>query len=875
MRICSPLISLVAAVISQFTLSGFAGTPEALNPVRWDALPPIPDAHGFAGPFAGMVGEDLIVAGGANFPEAPPWEGGSKVWHDGIYVLPAGAGEWQVSKVRLPQALAYGVSISLPQRGSIVFLGGSDQENAPTTSAMELRRGGSGLEFVNLPELPIPLAESSGVALNNVLYLFSGRSNEGTAKKAYRLVLDAADPFWEELPWPAGARGRMHSVAGVRDGKVYLIAGRDTMSNEPMEHPGDRMEPHGLDFLRDAYRLDPSTMEWTRLADLPHGLSAAPATAVAAGSSHLLVLGGVNVEFLKQQLAARPELNGQGNEHPGFPRTVWAYHTITDTWMAADRIPEELAAPVTVPVVMTGDRSFVVPSGEIKPGVRTVQVAAGEVKAKRAPFGMINWIVVGGYLLTMVGIGYWFMKRESAATTEAYFRGGQRVPWWVAGLSIFATMLSAITFMGVPAKAYNENFNAWIGQCSIILIVPLVVIFYLPFFRRLNITSAYEFLEQRFNLASRLVASALFTLFHLGRIAIVLYLPALALSSVTDINIFVAILAIGVLCIIYTVMGGIEAVVWTDAIQAIVLLSGALLCLIIIVVRMDGGVGEIYAIASADSKLVVADWRTLDFGSATNSGWVIFLGFLFAGLPAYTGGQDVVQRYVTTATEKEAARALWFNIPISVVGSFLFYALGTALYAFYKTQPEQLDVTLERTDGILPFFILQNLPVGIAGLIVAAIFAAAQSTISSSLNSVAAAFVTDFYGRVLKPNSDDKRRLRVARDVVVVLGVVGIGLAAWIAAGGMKSAFDAYNTFIGMALGPVGGMFFLGVFAKRAGGASALIGASVGFIAVLAVHFVRQSGAIDLWPVLNGLISFVVTVVVGAVAGIAIKWKKS
>ena len=195
--------------------------------------------------------------------------------------------------------------------------------------------------------------------------------------------------------------------------------------------------------------------------------------------------------------------------------------------------------------------------------------------------------------------------------------------------------------------------------------------------------------------------------------------------------------------------------------------------------------------------------------------------------------------------------------------------MGTALYAFYKTQPELLDPTLKRNDGILPFFILQNLPVGVAGLIVAGIFAAAQSTISSSLNSVATAFVTDYYGRILKPQSPDALRLAVARRIVIVLGLVGIVLASWIAATGIKSAFDAFNTFIGMALGPVGGMFFIGVFVKRASGAAALIGAVVGFLTVLALHFARQAGAIDLWPILNGMISFVVTVVVGTLAGLS------
>lgn len=853
-----------------FTALGFGSlSGQSGNSLEWSVLPEVPDQHGFAGPFAGMIGDDLILAGGANFPDSPPWEGGQKVWHDRVFVLSKGSNIWEETDFRLPQPIAYGVSISLPSRGSIVMLGGSGQDNAPTTGAFELRSHGGRFELEELPNLPVPLAESSGVALGNTIYLFSGRTLEGTAQKAFRIDLDKASPDWEELPWPEGARGRMHSVAGVRDGVVYLFAGRDNLSGGEPTYPDDRMEPYELDFLRDAWRFNPLTTQWTRLSDLPHGLSAGPATAVPVGSSHLFMLGGVNVEFLKTQLADRPKLDGQGHDHPGFPSDLWAYHTITDTWTSAGHFPGHFSAPVTVPVVMDGANVFLIPSGEIKPGVRTRQVLRGEVISNRSKFGVINWIVVGAYLLLMVGVGYWFMKRESASSTDAYFRGGQRIPWWVAGLSIFATMLSAITFMAIPAKAYSDNLNFWIGQWVILLIVPLVVIFYLPFFRKLNVTSAYEFLESRFNLAARLVASALFMLFHVGRVSIVLYLPALALSSATDINLSAAILAIGILCIVYTVMGGIEAVVWTDAIQAVVLLCGALLCLIIIVLRVEGGMGTIMEIARTDSKLITADLTSLDFSSSTTSGIVIFLGFLFAALPSYTAGQDVVQRYVTTPSEKAAARSLWLNVPMSLLGSLLFFFLGTALYAFYKTQPALLDPSLERNDGILPFFILQNLPVGIAGLIVAGIFAAAQSTISSSLNSVSTAFVTDFYGRILRPNSSDATRLMVARTVVVSLGLVGIGLASWIAASGMKSAFDAFNTFIGMALGPVGGMFFLGVFSKRPAGASALIGAVAGFLCVLAIHFLRQAGSIDLWPILNGMISFVVTVTVGYLVGIA------
>lgn len=837
--------------------------------IQWHSLPKLPDDHGLAGPFAGKIGGSLVVAGGANFPEAPPWEGGKKVWHDRIFVYSTEQNSWMISEMRLPQPLAYGVSLTLPGRASVVVLGGSDQENVPTTTALELRLVSGNVTLTELPSLPVPLAEMSGEAIGNTLYLFSGRTSGKTSQTLFQIDLDAIKPQWKALPWPGEARGRMHSIAGKQGEKLYWFGGRDRMSEDSIPFPEDRMEPESLDFLRDCYRFDPVSVEWERLADLPAGLSAAPSPAVSIGDAHLLVVGGVTVDFLKEQLAARPELNGQGHEHPGFAKTIWGYHIVTDTWAPVDEIPSQLDAPVTVPVVMGDENTFVIPSGEIKPGVRTRQVIRGHVEVNRASFGMVNWIVVAVYLLAMVAIGYGFMRRASSASTDTYFRGGQRVPWWVAGLSIFATMLSAITFMAIPAKAYAENLNFWIGQWAMVLIVPLVVFFYLPYFRKLNITSAYEFLENRFNLASRLVASSLFMLFHIGRVAIVLYLPALALSSATDINIYAAILAIGVLCIIYTVMGGIEAVVWTDAIQALVLLGGALLCLFIVIFNLEGGMGTLIDIAREDGKGLVAEWDLLDFSSSTNSGWVIFLGFLFASLPSYTAGQDVVQRYVTTPSEKAAARSLWLNLPMTLLGSLLFFSLGTALYAFYKSQPELLDPTLERNDGILPFFILQNLPVGVAGLIVAGIFAAAQSTISSSLNSVATAFVTDYYGRILKPESPDAARLAVARGVVIALGLVGILLASWIAATGMKSAFDAFNTFIGMALGPVGGMFFLGVFVKRSSGSAALIGAVVGFLTVLTLHFARQVGAIDLWPILNGMISFTVTAVVGALVGLS------
>ena len=210
------------------------------SPIAWEKGPPIPDEHGFAGPFAGVSSGTLVVAGGANFPDSYPWEGGSKVWHDRIFLLPEEAKKWTVSTHKLPKALAYGVSVSLPERNSIVMLGGSDSANAPTKDALELKVLDEKVSMRELPSLPVALAESSGLALDNKIYLFSGRSTGGTVRKTFRLDFGSQKLKWEELPWPVGARGRMHSVAGSHDGKIFLFGGRDYQSNSELEHPEDR-----------------------------------------------------------------------------------------------------------------------------------------------------------------------------------------------------------------------------------------------------------------------------------------------------------------------------------------------------------------------------------------------------------------------------------------------------------------------------------------------------------------------------------------------------------------------------------------------------------------------------------------------------------
>lgn len=682
--------------------------------------------------------------------------------------------------------------------------------------------------------MPIPLAEMTGALLGSTVHVVGGVREPGAIRaENMHLMLDLAQPerAWKQGSFPGDAR--ILAVSAVRDNALFVMSGASLSAG-----------PDGKavrSYLRDAWRYQAGA-GWQRVADLPRPAVAAPSPAPASGASHFLVIGGDD----GSRVGFQPP-----SAHPGFPRSVLAYDTLTRTWAEHGALPVEWAAPVTATTV-NWDGKVVIPSGEIRPATRTPKVLCLTTVPLKSAFGWLNWTVVAVYLGGMIGVGVWFMKREKSGCTETYFRGGQRIPWWVAGLSIFATMLSSLTFMGIPARAYQTDVSWYIGQLPILLVVPLVAFFYLPFFRKLDLTSAYEYLEKRFNLPCRIFAALSFILFHIGRTAIVLYLPALALAVVSDIPVATAILAIGVLCVIYTVIGGIEAVVWTDAIQAIVLMGGAVLCFVLAVGQVAGGLGGMMEIASADAKgFGSLEWTSMDWSSnATTSVWILFVAFFFNALVPYTSGQDVVQRYVTTKDIGRARKSLWMTMWMSVFGSMVFFGLGVAVYAFYKSHPGALDPAMAKTDSILPYFIMRELPIGVSGLLIAAIFAASQSTISSSLNSIAASWSKDFDMRIIRPGRDDATYLSAAKWVVMVVGGLGTATALWMAESDLQSAFAAFNSLIGLTAGSLGGLFALGVFTRRANGAGAIIGAIAGFSAVI---FLEISNA----PVAGLLYAFI------------------
>jgi len=593
--------------------------------------------------------------------------------------------------------------------------------------------------------------------------------------------LSTKEANWKKLaPWP-GVNRIFPLIVAQNDGtenSLYLFGGY-SVNNAP---------------LTDAYKYSPKTDSWKKLVstitfDKKSFHLSSQDSAVNFGYSHIFVFD------INQNL-------------------VLNYHTITDTWIYNSTIPARLKYAYA-----WKEKGKIILCGYSPERGDKLTAYTIDIHRRFRSFGILNILALVVYLLTLVAMGFFFSRRENS--TEDFFIGGHRVPWWAAGISIFGTQLSSISFMAVPAKVYMTDWLYYLTVFCIVAVQPIVVYFYLPFFRRLNVTTAYEYLEKRFNVIARLFGSLSFILFQCGRMTIVLFLPALALSAVTGINVYVCILIMGILATFYTVLGGIEAVIWTDVLQVCVLIGGALLSLGIIIAKC-GGFGQIIDIGMSANK-----FRMVDIGWDWTLPvlWVLVIGNLFSNMMSYSADQAVIQRYLTTKDEKTAARAIWTNAFITIPVSTIWFLLGTALFVFYKMHPETLDPTL-KNDQIFPLFIAQQLPNGVVGLVIAGLFAAAMSTVDSSLNSISTAITTDFYRR-FKPDGSEKHYLNLARILTVIFGIIATGMGLWMAANqeAIKSLWDMYMKILGLVMGGLTGLFALGIFTRKANGVGALVGA--------------------------------------------------
>jgi SSS family transporter len=429
-------------------------------------------------------------------------------------------------------------------------------------------------------------------------------------------------------------------------------------------------------------------------------------------------------------------------------------------------------------------------------------------------------------LAAIVGLGSYFVRHGK--TTQDFFIAGGRLPWWAVGLSVFGTQLSAITFMAIPAKAYREDWINIVSNAAILFMSPVIIFVFLPVFRRAPIISAYEYLEHRFGKMARAYGGVSFILMQAGRMGIVMFLPAAALAEVTGFDVHMMILVMGILVIVYTVLGGIEAVIWTDVIQVIVLLGGALLAVIVMAANVDGGLGWIISTGREAGKF---HWAEMTWNPTQPALWLVFIGNLFYILIPYGSDQAVIQRYLTVKTEKDAARSIWVNAILSMPASLLFFFIGSALFAFYQAHPGRLDPALN-PERIFPFFIVSELHGGLAGLLIAALFAAAMSTLDSSLNSVSTVCVNDFYRPYMARQKSDRHYLAVARGITVFWGMIATTTALTMTRF-QGSFFDMFLELFGMLGSGLAGVFCLGILTKRAHSSGVFAGIVASGIAVL------------------------------------------
>jgi SSS family solute:Na+ symporter len=851
-------VALAGAVAAGGGAAGRADDPPAA--LAWSRLADLPDPHGVAGPFAGVCGEPggerLVVAGGANFPGQPPWDGGVKAWHATAWMLADPQAAW-VPAEPLPRPLAYGVSASFG--GRLWCVGGGDAREH-VASTMALRWDAAAARVVvdrdALPPLPRPVAFAAGLLVGSRLYVAGGQETP-TATEAvatfHSIDLAAvlatgpgASPAgWRAHPsWPGPPR--ILPVLGSRDGRIHLVSGA---ALAPEAGAGGGVT---RTFLTDAYRFDPATDTWSTRSGPPVPLVAAPGPAIPVGFAQLAFLPGDDGTLFSRQR----EL---ADRHPGFSRTVLLHDTITDTWREAGDVPREVADRDIAPVVTTPAVSWrgrtVVPSGEIRPGVRTPAVLAVTPAAQPAVFGRVEWAVLALYLGGLVAIGMACARGEHS--TADFFLGGRRIPWWAAGISIFGTTLSAITYLSIPARAFATDWSMIFLNVGIVLVAPLVVGWYLPAFRRSGVTTAYEYLETRFDLSLRLFGAACFTLLQLARMGIIILLPAVAISAVTRIPVVQAIVAMGVLATLYTVLGGIEAVIWTDVLQVVVLLGGAVVAIVVALSGIDGGAARAFDLAAEAGKLrlVQPSWSV-----AGDTLWVILVGALFSnGLVPYTTDQSVIQRYLTTPDERQAARAIWTNALIAVPATLLFFAVGTALFCFYAAHPGAMPL-LTNSAELVPWFATTRLPPGFGGLVVAGVFAAAMSSLDSGMHAVSTVLTTDVVKRFW-PLGSDAARLRIARGLVVALGVVGTATAVWMARVDVPHFWDLVVTLMGLFGGPLSGVFFLGVCTRGVATRHAWAGVVAAVAAVVWLRFGTSANGI-----LAGGLGWVTCVAVGLLA---------
>jgi len=470
---------------------------------------------------------------------------------------------------------------------------------------------------------------------------------------------------------------------------------------------------------------------------------------------------------------------------------------------------------------------------------------------------IVDLAIIFIYLVGMILVGVYFSRKNKNA--EQFTKASGLIPGWAIGLSIYATFLSSNTFLGVPGKAFGSNWNAFVFSISMPLAAWIASKYFVPFYRNTGEISAYTHLEKRFGAWARVYAVLCFLLTQLARMGSIFFGIALSLQALTGYSMQMIMIVMGICIIVYTVLGGIEAVIWTEVVQAVVKTFGALLILYLIITNMPGGVSKIVEIGKSAHKFSLGSFKP-DF--VTSSFWVVLLYGFFINLNNFGMDQNYIQRYHTASSSKAASKSIWLCVWLYIPASLLFFIIGSCLYAYYEIHPELVQsikhqVAIERLplhasaaaiakaqnalqpadygDKIMPHFMVTKIPVGLVGLIVSAILSAAMSTISSGMNASATVFSVDIYKRYFKPGISEKQNLSLLHLATVGFGL--LGMITGIAMIGVKSILDVWWELSGIFAAGMLGLFSLGMISKQTKNHEAITATIIGIAVIIWMTF--------------------------------------
>lgn len=719
---------------------------------------------------------------------------------DAAWALDDGATAWR--RVALPAGLVPTDMAGITSDGKSSYLLSGHGGHVDTVARLGLPQG-AGLAMQSLPALPMPLDGAMAAISDSAIYV--GGDAAG-AFRIFRIDPGAEHPAWSPVAgWPGPANV---SSMVVQTGALFVTA------------------PSGDGEAIWRFTADGG---WSQRGTLPGRVL--PATPRAIGQAHVLYL-----------------MAPATGATPIAPVT---FQTITSAW---NKVQGNDLAQVPLAVMPWHDGIAWASAGEGRTTFSAAQFQGGKLLLK-----WLDWIVIVVYLASMIGIGLYFYLREKRNSTSNFFVGGRSIPFWAAGVSLYAANTSSISFIAIPAKAFESNWQYLTNNLIAVFGLMFVAVWIVPLLRRLDLMSVFSYLETRFHPAIRMIASALCILTQLGsRMSVILFLPALAIATITGISTTWSVILMGGFTIIYTAMGGMKAVIWTDFVQVIVKMGGAIFAIGFIIWSLHGGVGQFWHTATAEHKMHLLDF-SFDLTKATVWGFMFLV--LFDVVLTFPKDQVLMQRTLSTRSDKEAGRSIWAFAAMMIPGGFVFYMIGTALFVFYKAHPERMNPLLP-IDATFPLFIAAELPMGVTGLIIAGIFAAAMATLSGIMNSVATLVSVDFFDKLVK-NPTPRQSVVFAELTTVAVGLVGIGLALLLSRFDVHSLFDVSIELAGLLGGGFAGAYTLGMFTRRANAPGVAIGV-VGSISLTFVAWIFKL----VHPYFYLAISIFLCIVIGYVASL-------